>query len=298
VAADMGVVVSGQERTAPHENYQELYDLTPAAYLVTDPNGIILQANRRASRLLGTTGRFLGGRALSSFVAAEQRAAFRERLGHAEVLEGAEPWLLRVGARGGQPVTVAVAVTAAHDDSGRTVALRWLLAELPRGQPVLPVRGDGRPERGAVAGTDPERLASILEKVAQAAVSLLRADHVSVIAENGDGDHRWMVAAGGAGKAFERLRRELAAGPCLEAMRLGRAVWTHDIVTDQRWPELIRAVAGRQDLRGALAAPVLVDGRGAGACLALSAATRVWSDAELAAAHAFAAVVAQALHAS
>jgi PAS domain S-box-containing protein len=288
----MGVHVSGQERAAPHENYQELYDLMPAAYLVTDPNGIILQTNRRASRLLGTTGRFLGGRALSSFVAAEQRAAFRERLGHAEALEGAGPWLLRVGARGGQPVTVAVAVTAARDDSGRTVALRWLLAELPRGQPV---RGDGRPERGA--GTDPERLVGILEKVARAAVSLLRADHVSVIAQDGDGDHRWMAAAGHAGEAFERLRRELAAGPCLEAMRLGRAVWTHDIVTDQRWPELIRAVATRQDLRGALAAPVLVDGRGAGACLALSAATRVWSDAELAATRAFAAVVAEVLRA-
>ncbi|HEX8861753.1 MAG TPA: GAF domain-containing protein [Actinomycetes bacterium] len=280
--------MSGQERAAPHENYQELYDLTPAAYLVTDPNGIILQANRRASRLLGSTGRFLGGRALSSFVAAEQRAAFRERLGQAEALEGAGPWLLRVGARGGEPVTVAVAVTAARDDSGRTVALRWLLAELPRGQE----------RRGAADGADPERLASILEKVARAAVTLLRADHVSVIAENGDGQHRWMVAAGDAGEAFERLRRELAAGPCLEAMRLGRAVWTPDIVTDQRWPELIRAVATHQDLRGALAAPVLVDGRGAGACLALSAATRVWSDAELAATGAFAAVVAQALRAS
>jgi len=293
----MGVQVSGQERAAPHENYQELYDLTPAAYLVTDPNGIILQANRRASRLLGTTGRFLGGRALSSFVAAEQRTAFRERLGQAEALEGADPWLLRVGARGGEPVTVAVAVTAARDHSGRTVALRWLLAELPRGRPVRPLRGDGPPERVA-AGMEPERLAGILEKVARAAVTVLRADHVSVIAENGDGEHRWMVAAGDAGEAFERLRRELAAGPCLEAMRLGRAVWTHDIVTDQRWPELIRAVATHQDLHGALAAPVLVDGRGAGACLALSAATRVWSDAELAAIRAFAAVVAQALSAS
>jgi PAS domain S-box-containing protein len=293
------VHVSGQERVAPHENYQELYDLTPAAYVVTDPNGTILQANRRASRLLATTSRFLGGRALSSFVDAEQRAAFRERLGQTERLEGAEPWLLRVGARGGEPVTVAVAVTAARDDDGRTVALRWLLAELPTG-PVEPAGGNSRPGRGAVVATRPhrERLVQTLEEVALAAVSLLRADHVGVLADDGGGDHRWMVAAGDAGEAFERLRRELAAGPCLEAMRLGRAVWTHDIVTDQRWPGLIRAVATRQDLRGALAAPVLVGGRGAGACLVLSVSARVWSDAELAATRAFAAVVAQALAAS
>jgi len=129
----MGVYVTGQERPAPHEDYQELFDLTPAAYLVTDSSGMVRQANRRASRLLGTTGRFLAGRSLSSFVDAEQRAAFRERLGRAEQLEAAAPWLLRVRPRGGEPVTVAVSVTAARDHSGRPVALRWLLFELPPG---------------------------------------------------------------------------------------------------------------------------------------------------------------------
>jgi PAS domain S-box-containing protein len=282
----MGVLVSGQEGVAPHENYQELYDLTPAAYLVTDPNGTILLANRRASRLLGTTGRFLGGRPLSSFVDAEQRTAFRERLGRPDSLEGAAPWLLRVGARGGRPATVSVAVTAARDESGRTVALRWLLADLPPA---------GADDGWAVSVREPERLVRALEEVALAAVALLPADHVSVIAGDGNGGHRWLVMAGDASEAFQRLRRELAAGPCLEAIRLGRAVWTHDIVTDQRWPDLMRAVASRQDVRAALAAPVLVDGRGAGACLALSASPRVWSDTELAATRAFAAVAAQAM---
>jgi PAS domain S-box-containing protein len=282
----LGVLVTGQERVAPHENYQELYDLTPAAYLVTDPNGTILLANRRASRLLGTTSRFLGGRSLSSFVDAEQRAAFRERLGRADALEGAAPWLLRVGARGGRPATVTVAVTAARDDSGKTVALRWLLADLP------PAGADD----AAVGGVrEPEPLVRTLGEVALAAVALLPADHVSVIAGDGYGEHRWLVTAGDASEAFERLRGELASGPCVEAIRLGRAVWTHDIVTDQRWPDLIRAVATRQDLRGALAAPVLVSGRGAGACLALSAAPRIWSDTELAATRAFAGVAAQAM---
>jgi len=128
----MEVRVTGQQRSAPHEDYRELFDLTPAAYLVTDASGMVRLANRRASRLLGTTGRFLAGRSLSSFVDAEQRAAFRERLGHAEQLEAA-PWLLRVRPRGGEPVTVAVAVSAARDHTGRPVALRWLLFELPPG---------------------------------------------------------------------------------------------------------------------------------------------------------------------
>jgi len=300
----MGVQVTGPERAAPHEDYRELFELTPAAYLVTDSTGMVRQANRRASRLLGTTGRFLVGKSLSSFVDAEQRAAFRERLGQAEQLEAAAPWILRVRPRGGEPVMVAVAVTAARDHNGRAVALRWLLSELPPGMRsgATTLLGRARDEPpGVDAGPgrpDQERLGHTLEEVVLAAVSLLRADHVSVMAYDNGGEHRWMITAGDVGDAFERIRRELAAGPCTEAVRRGRPVWTRDVVTDERWPNLVRALAASQDVHGALAAPVLVDGRGAGACLALSATARVWSEAELAAIRAFAAVIAQALAAS
>ncbi len=127
----MGVNVTGKQRATPHEDYRELFDFTPAAYLVTDSSGTVRQSNRRASRLLGSTGRFLAGKPLSSFVDAEQRAAFRERLRRAEQLEGAAPWMLRVRPRGGEPVPVAVSVSVARNHAGRPVALRWLLLELP-----------------------------------------------------------------------------------------------------------------------------------------------------------------------
>ncbi len=296
--------VTGKERAAPHEDYRELFDFTPAAYLVTDSNGTVRQTSRRASRLLGTTGRFLVGKSLSSFVDAEQRAAFRERLRRAEQLDGAAPWMLRVRPRGGEPVSVAVSVSVARNHAGRPVALRWLLLELPpglRGRGVTPVSeeigGSGQRAAGEPGGGRPgvERLGHTLEEVVLAAVSLLRADHVSVMAYDSDGGHRWMIAAGDVGEAFERIRHELAAGPCNEAMRRGRPVWTRDIATDQRWPGLVEVMGGRQDVHGALAAPVLIDGKGAGACVALAASARVWSDAELAATRAFAAVIAQAL---
>jgi PAS domain S-box-containing protein len=296
----MGVGVTGQERPAPHEDYRELFDRTPAAYLVTDSSGTVRQASRRACRLLGTTGRFLAGRALSSFVDAEQRAAFRERLGQTEQLEEAAPWMLRVRPRGGEPVTVAVAVSAARDRSGRPVALRWLLFELPPGMrgPMLGAAAEEPPVGDSAADGRLGRLGHTLEEVVLAAASLLRADHVSVVAYDEGGEHRWMIAAGDLGDAFERVRRELAAGPCAEAVRRGRPVWTRDVVTDERWPGLVRALAARQGVHGALAAPVLVNGRAAGACLALSASARVWSETELAASRAFAAVIAQALASS
>ncbi len=301
----MGVNVTGKQRATPHEDYRELFDFTPAAYLVTDSSGTVRQSNRRASRLLGSTGRFLAGKPLSSFVDAEQRAAFRERLRRAEQLEGAAPWMLRVRPRGGEPVPVAVSVSVARNHAGRPVALRWLLLELPpglRGRGVTPVSEEigGQEERraggqGGSGRAGAERLGHTLQEVVLAAVSLLRADHVSVMAYDADGGHHWMIAAGDVGEAFERIRDELAAGPCAEALRRGRPVWTRDIATDQRWPGLVEVMDGRQDVHGALAAPVLIDGRAAGACVALAASARVWSEAELAATRAFAAVIAQAL---
>jgi PAS domain S-box-containing protein len=125
------------DRAASHEDYRELFDLAPAAYLVTDTTGTVRQASRRASRLLGTTRRFLDGKSLASFVDAEQRAAFRERLGRVEQLDGAAPWLLRVRPRGGEPVTVAVSLAVARGH-GRPATLLWLLLELPATLRVAP----------------------------------------------------------------------------------------------------------------------------------------------------------------
>lgn len=255
---------------------RELFDGTPAALLVTDMQGLVRDANRRASRLLGATGHSLAGRPLVSFVDAEHRVGFRERLALGDQLQDARPWALRVRPRGGEPVTVTVSVSVTRDH-GRTTGLCWLLLELPAGL--------REPRR------DP--LGQSLEQVALAALSLLRADHVGVMLLD-DGAHRWAVSAGELDRTFERIRDALAAGPCMEAMRRGRPVWTRDIATDSRWPDLVAAVGG-EDVHGALAAVVMAEGRRVGACAALTASARVWGESELAAMRAFAAVIGRGL---
>jgi len=272
----------GVERERERQRYRELFDSTPAALLVTDMQGLVREANRRASRLLGATGRSLAGKPLVSFVDAEHRVGFRERLGRADQLHDAPPWALRIRPRGGDPVTVtvSVSVTSTH---GRSTGLRWLLLELPSGL------------RETVSlSLQPELLGQSLEQVALAAFSLLRADHVGVMLLDDDGAHRWVVTTGELDRTFERIRDALAAGPCVEAMRRGRPVWTRDIGADSRWPALIAAVGG-EDVHGALAASVAVEGRPVGACVALTASARVWGESDLAAMRAFAAVIGQAV---
>jgi PAS domain S-box-containing protein len=60
--------------------YADLFELAPDAYLVTDPYGIIMEANAAATRLLGASAAGLRARALDLFIPLEQRGVFRGKL--------------------------------------------------------------------------------------------------------------------------------------------------------------------------------------------------------------------------
>ena len=70
----------GRRSEAERERYQALFVLAPAAYLVTDPAGVIREANLRAVALLGIDHRFVKGKPLVSFVGADDRPRFRDRI--------------------------------------------------------------------------------------------------------------------------------------------------------------------------------------------------------------------------
>src|SRR6476661_10252202 len=57
--------------------YEELFQLAPDAYLVTNPMGIVREANRAAAELIGVEPRFLLGKPLMSFVDSEDRPDLR-----------------------------------------------------------------------------------------------------------------------------------------------------------------------------------------------------------------------------
>jgi len=62
---------------AERQRYQELFDFAPDGYLVTDPEGIIQEANRAAAALLGVPQPGLLDKPLTGFIAEEERQAFR-----------------------------------------------------------------------------------------------------------------------------------------------------------------------------------------------------------------------------
>ena len=66
--------------------YQELFDFAPDGYLVTDTEGIILDANSAATNLFNVSKSLLIGEPLAIYVRREEHIAFRTRL--AEMKKG------------------------------------------------------------------------------------------------------------------------------------------------------------------------------------------------------------------
>jgi PAS domain S-box-containing protein len=136
------------------QNYRELFDLAPDAYIVTDERGVIWQANGAATKLLQLSGELLAGSGLVRFMASERRAEFQKVLRRA-VAEGSIDTLdLDLELRPGELTPVEARVVAgAKPGSPGGATLRWLLRDVRRSREmekrVLEISDEERGRIGA-----------------------------------------------------------------------------------------------------------------------------------------------------
>jgi PAS domain S-box-containing protein len=287
------LVETGEVLSADRDRYRDLFDLAPAAYLVTDRVGVIRDANQRATSMLGVAQRFLIGRPLVMLVAVEDRWVLRDRLRQLGGVD-ADVWQLRLQPRKSEPIPVVMITSVGRGPAGELTELRWLLLPLPSisdAEPQPSTTPSGAfPSMLSVPSWDdlPERM----HQVGQAAAPLLRADGAGVMVADRDGVLRWVTGSGRSEQTLERAQRDLGEGPCIDAFTSGDVVGTADLWIDPRWPRLGPA-ARTNRLRGVLSAPVVLDGRTVGTCNALTFGPRAWSDADVGAIRAYAAMLGQ-----
>ncbi len=118
---------SQQMLDAEQQRYEELFDLAPDAYLVTDRMGAVQQANRAAAALFRVPEARLVGRSLSAFVEAGERKAFQRQLLRLSRGERVEDWEIRL--QDGD-VHAAVTVVSGEDGHGARLGHRWLIRDV------------------------------------------------------------------------------------------------------------------------------------------------------------------------
>lgn len=119
------------ELARQRQEYMDLFESAPVAYLVTDAAGRISRANRAAAELLGVQPQFLAGKPLLVFVSGEERVAVARGLADAASRQGpVRDWPLRLQPRGRLPVDVEAQIEPAPRLAGEPREFRWVLQEM------------------------------------------------------------------------------------------------------------------------------------------------------------------------
>jgi len=118
------------EADGQRRRYEELFQLAPDAYVVTNSLGIVREANRAAADMLGVEPRFLVGKPLATFVAGDDRSDLRALINGFGAATEVDGWSIRLVPRDGESITVSVSASAARDARNELVGIRWIVRDV------------------------------------------------------------------------------------------------------------------------------------------------------------------------
>lgn len=114
------------------QRYEDLFEFAPDAYLVTDVNGIIQEANRAAKKLFCSPQKYLIGKPIFVFIAESDRRSFRTQV---NLLQPVQDWECCIRLPKVKPFNVAITMTSIYDFQGKLVGKRLMIREIgERGQ--------------------------------------------------------------------------------------------------------------------------------------------------------------------
>ena len=106
-------------------SYQDLFQLAPDGYLVTDPKGVIRQANHAIETMLGVRSDRLVGKPLIVFIPENERLSFQIQLNKLTLEKTLPKWSINLKPRQGQPFSVEISIAMQKDNQGNVERLLW-----------------------------------------------------------------------------------------------------------------------------------------------------------------------------
>ncbi len=125
------------EVEAERRRYQDLFEFMPNAYLVTDIEGKILEANRAAAMMFNVHPSFLAEKLLINFIPVQGRRAFRSQLVQLQSFERVHELSLRLQPRNNNCFDAALTVATVRDSQSNSVTLRWIVRDITERQRAL-----------------------------------------------------------------------------------------------------------------------------------------------------------------
>lgn len=121
---------ASQRADAECQRYQELFELAPDGYLVTNTEGTIQEANRAAAALLNVSQQILIGKSLFTFITEPEGLVFQSQLQSLPDIDWVRSWDVRLQPYRRRAIDVALTVAAVRRPAVGLIAYRWLLREI------------------------------------------------------------------------------------------------------------------------------------------------------------------------
>ncbi len=126
------LVAAREEVEGESRRYQDLFEFAPDPYLVTDPSGMIREANRAAAVMLNVDRFFLTGQPLLAYLTRGHHRPYSALLRRLRSEKAGTERRTDVWAKPLKTAPIAVDITAApvRDLRGRLTGIRWLLRDI------------------------------------------------------------------------------------------------------------------------------------------------------------------------
>lgn len=124
------VAATRQALELEHQKYQDLFYFAPDAYIVTDCQGLIQEANQAAILLLHLSEEAWNNKFLIELVSSTEQTLFRQHLSELKKINRWEDWEICLQPSQEKPFPVVMTISTIQDLQGKTIGLRWLIRDI------------------------------------------------------------------------------------------------------------------------------------------------------------------------
>lgn len=133
-----GLFRQNQQFIADRQHYYNLFQFCPEPYLITDANGLILEANQAIATLLNVPQSYLAGKPLAVYIAQSDRQAFRILLNRLSSVSEVQNWEINLCPRHGEQFAAQLKVAIARDDIGFIETLQISVHDISQYRQIAP----------------------------------------------------------------------------------------------------------------------------------------------------------------
>lgn len=126
------IVATRQELELQRQYYQELFELAPDSYFVTDLQGIIHECNQATQSLLNLSENFIKQKPLAIFVTKAERKNFRNKLNKLKTVKQLNNWETYFERKNDSPIPVMISVSMIFDEKQEAIGMRWLIRDITK----------------------------------------------------------------------------------------------------------------------------------------------------------------------